>query len=321
MHQPTDDELGRVLRLWDVPFGRERRDLDLTGSPERTEWRTAVESSDGTVYVLEQIAAGKRDHRRRISNTLQTLHDRHVPAVEPYLATTYGSAIGETDGTYWQLMPFIEGVALPRPDYIWDEWRGEALADWLIALRGASQPLPAVLPEVFSVVEYYEGLLASYAKRLPKLHLELQPFVEHLRDRGFVAAHAELRPAFCHGDYHPMNVIWGETSLRSVLDWEFMGYKPEMYDVANMVGCAGMEYPEALLRGLVPAMLDRLRDADLFAPHSWRWFLDYLLALRFAWMREWVVRGEQDMINLELDFMFLLLDNREIILAKWEMLD
>lgn len=317
MRQPTADELRRILDLWGIPLATQRKDLDLTGSPERTEWRTAVESNGGKVYVLEQIAAGKRDHRRRISTTLQTLRDRHVPAVEPYLATTYGGTIGEVDGTYWQLMPFITGSTLPRPDYIWDEWRGEALADWLIALRAASEPLPAVLPEVFSVVDYYEGLLASYAKRLPKLHDELRPFADHLRSGGFVAAHGQLRTAFCHGDYHPMNVIWGEDGLNSVLDWEFMGHKPEMYDVANMIGCAGMEYPEALLRGLVPAMLRRLHEAGIFAPHSWRWFLDYLLALRFAWMREWVTREEQDMINLELDFMFLLLDNREIILAKW----
>lgn len=319
MRQPSSDELRAVLRLWDVSLGKERNDLDLTGSPERTEWRTAIESAAGKVYVLEQISAGKRDHRRRISATLQTLHDRNVPCIEPYLATAYGGAIGEYEGTYWQLMPFIEGVALPRPDYIWDEWRGEALADWLIALRGATSPLPAVQPEVFSIVAYYEGLLASYAKRLPKLHRELLPFHDHLLDGGFVAAHAGLPTAFCHGDYHPMNVIWGENGLRSVLDWEFMGYKPEMYDVANMIGCAGMEYPEALLRGLVPAMLRRLRDSGIFAANSWQWFPDYLLALRFAWMREWVTRQEQDMINLELDFMFILLDNRDTIRAKWEL--
>ena len=317
MRQPTADELRHLLVLWGVSFARERGDLDLTGSPERTEWRTAIEDTDGKVYVLEQIAATKRDHRRRISATLQALRDRSVPAIDPYLATSYGGMIGEIDGTYWQLMPFIEGVQLPRPDYIWDEWRGEALADWLIALCAASDPLPAVKPDEFSIVKYYQGLLTSYEKRLPKLRQELEPFVARLRDHGFVATHDQLRTAFCHGDYHPMNVIWQEDGIRSVLDWEFMGYKPEMYDVANMIGCAGMEYPESLLRGLVPAMLRRLRESGIFAETSWQWFLDYLLALRFGWMREWVTREEQDMINMELDFMFILLDNRETILDTW----
>ena len=318
MRQPTADELRHLLTLWQVPFARERRDLDLTGSPERTEWRLAVESTQGKVYVLEQIAATKRDHRRRISATLQALHNRDLPAIDPYLTTAYGGAIGEVDGTYWQLMPFIEGVPLPRPDYIWDEWRGDALADWLIALRVASTPLPAVRPEVFSIVTYYEGLLESYAQRLPKLHRELAPFAAHLRNGGFAAAHDQLRTAFCHGDYHPMNVIWGKDGLRSVLDWEFMGHKPELYDVANMIGCAGMEYPEALLRGMTPAMLRRLREAGIFAETTWQWFPDYLLALRFGWMREWVLREDQELINLELDYMFILLDNRETILAKWD---
>ena len=64
-------------------------------------------------------------------------------------------------------------------------------------------------------------------------------------------------------------------------------------------------------------MLRRLRESGIWAETTWQWFPDYLLALRFAWMREWVVREEQDMINLELDFMYILLDNREALLAAW----
>lgn len=317
MRHPTDDELRRILALWSISMGRERTDLDLTGSPERTEWRTAVEAADGSVYVLEQIAAAKRPHRRRIADTLELLRNREVPAVDPYLSTAYGGMIGEVAGTYWQVMPFIEGVPLPRPDYIWDEWRGRALADWLVALRRAATDLPPGPDDPFSIIAYYQGLLDSYARRLPKLRGELEPFVAHLVENGFVAAHEGLRTVFCHGDYHPMNVIWGEDGVRSVLDWEFMGHKYELYDAANMIGCAGMEHPEALLRGLVPAMLRRLRESGLFADDSWRWFSDYLLALRFAWMREWVVREDQEMINLELDYMFILLDNREAIRSAW----
>ncbi len=56
--------------------------------------------------------------------------------------------------------------------------------------------------------------------------------------------------SFCHGDLHPLNVIWGEKSIRAVIDWEFSGIKPEIYDLANMLGCLGMEDPANLFRPL-----------------------------------------------------------------------
>ena len=308
----SPEELARVLERWDLSFRRTRDDLDLTGSPERTEFRTAVEDHAGDVFVLERIPEAKCEHRRRISTVLFILAERGVPAIHPYIRNVREGTVTEHNGAYWQLMPFVEGVELPRPGCVSDQWRGRVLAQFLIELRRASTPLPAVPATPFAITNYLQDLLARFRRRLPGLAEELQPVVTYLR-KGFMDVHDALPTSFCHGDYHPLNIIWGARGLNSVLDWEFMGYKPEIYDLANMVGCVGMDRPEALLRGLAVSLLSTVRDAGIVESVSWAWFLDYVLALRFAWMREWVFRSNDEMINLELAFMFLLIDNREAI--------
>ena len=55
--------------------------------------------------------------------------------------------------------------------------------------------------------------------------------------------------AFAHGDYHPLNVIWTKAGIAAVIDWEFSGLKPEMYDAAILVGCLAWS-----IRGIWPAI-------------------------------------------------------------------
>ena len=37
--------------------------------------------------------------------------------------------------------------------------------------------------------------------------------------------------------------------LRALIDWEFAGARPRLYDAANCIGCAGFEHPSGLVRG------------------------------------------------------------------------
>jgi homoserine kinase type II len=312
IEQTPDSSIARVLQLWNVPLGRVRRDIDLTGSPERTEFRTAVEDTAGNLFVLERIGSAKCDHRRRISAVLFLLAERQVPALHPYLRTRREATIGECDGAFWQLMPFVEGVPLPRPAYIHDRWRGDAAGDFLLALRQASQVLPPVRNDVFSIIDYMDRLMTRFESRMPRLARELKPIRTFVAER-LKPIHDTLPVAFCHGDFHPLNIIWGEDRINSVIDWEFMGYKPELFDVANIVGCIGMEQPDALLDGFAPALAARLRKTPFAEDVSWLYLLDYIIALRFGWMREWVYRTDEEMINLELDYMFLLIDNHDAI--------
>ena len=313
-----DAVLEAILATWSIAFARRRTDIPLTGSPERSEFRTAVEDKAGRVFVLERIRAAACDRRRRINTLLRALAAAGVPAIHPYLLTTRESSIAEQAGAFWQCMPFIPGVPLPRPDYVFQAWRGRALGGWLVAMRRAVDGMPDLAPGTFSIKDYSRSLHARLTQIRPPVAEALREPLAFL-EQGLFQAHDGLPTALCHGDYHPLNVIWGEDGLNSVLDWEFMGRKPELFDVANMVGCAGMEQPDALLGDLVLNLIATVMQGGTCQPASWAWLVDYILALRFAWMREWVLRNDRRMIEQEITYALLLLDNRDLLRSRWQL--
>jgi homoserine kinase type II len=107
--------------------------------------------------------------------------------------------------------------------------------------------------------------------------------------------------------------------VRTVVDWEFCGWKPEIYDAALLVGCLGMEHPRFLNGDFVHGLLDRLRKNAFYAEKSWRSFFDFVLALRFAWLSDWLRRSDAEMIELETVFIGLLLENRDFFIRNWRL--
>ena len=318
MPSPTLDRgmFADLLASWGLRYARTRPEIPLVGSPERTEFRVAVEDMEGRVYVLERIAPEKRAWRRCINAVLLTLAERGLHAIHPYLLNRRESSITERDGTFWQVMPFITGEELPRPDYVFDARRGRKAAEFLLQLRDLSSALPMVPAQEFSIVDYARDLTGRFRRHRPALAQDLKQTRDFLESH-FAPIHDRLPPAFCHGDFHPLNIIWGTDGLNSVLDWEFMGMKPEVFDAANLIGCAGMDRPDALLADFVLSFIATLREGGFFRTPSLRYLPEYVLALRYGWMREWVKRDEREMITLELDFMHLLMDNRERIRERW----
>jgi len=122
---------------------------------------------------------------------------------------------------------------------------------------------------------------------------------------------------FSHGDFHPINIIWSKDDINGVIDWEFMGWKPEIYDLANLLGCLGMEDPPALVGDLVSSLLHDLEAGKFFCPVGWQSLLDFVIALRFAWLSEWLRKKDPEMIDLELVYLNLLVENHGDITASW----
>jgi homoserine kinase type II len=123
--------------------------------------------------------------------------------------------------------------------------------------------------------------------------------------------------AFCHGDYHPMNVIWSADDIKCVIDWEFSGYKREIYDAANLIGCIGVEDPRSLTGELVKSFISDMKIARIISKISWKYLVEFIVALRFAWLSEWLRRKDTEMISLELDYMRVLIDNKNILQKTW----
>ena len=130
-------------------------------------------------------------------------------------------------------------------------------------------------------------------------------------------AEHELPVHFCHGDFHPLNIIWGDHRINALIDWEFCGFKTEAYDVANLLGCIGMDAPENLTCGMALQFVKTLREKNFLSEKAWRWLPETIAAQRFAWMREWCFANDRDMMIQELDFIWLLLDNADLLRTKW----
>jgi homoserine kinase type II len=96
-----------------------------------------------------------------------------------------------------------------------------------------------------------------------------------------------------------------------------LGYKTEAYDAANLVGCIGMEQPQGITADLVYEFIQHLKQSAYLSDDSWQHFFELVLALRFAWLSEWLHRNDPDMVELEIVYIGMLLESRELLLRSW----
>lgn len=304
------DLLRAISRQWAINFVRLRPDLRLAGSPERTTWRSVVETLDNRLFVLEKIPSTLYGRKRQIISTLKKLHDQGMTPITPYRPDAGGECLPLVHHGLWQLCPFVAGVDLDRPIYAMDGWRGDAAAAFLIKLHDiCSRNRVSKDTPPFSIADYSRALFTTLSRRNPEVADGYRPFMDHLKTHLFTV-HDQLPTHFCHGDFHPLNIIWGETNIRAVIDWEFCGIKPEIYDLANLLGCLGMEAPQSLAGPFVYRLISRLRRSGIYSDASWKALPDLALAIRFAWLSEWMRKNDRPMIGLESDYMSLLLEHR-----------
>ena len=319
----NDLDISGIVSSYGIGFGKLREDIPLFGSPERTEYRVAFEDAGGKSFIFEEVAPERLEKKKAIARTLSALAlvDPTLP-IAPYLRHAGGEHILEIDDRYFQVVLYIEGVALDRTGYLGDDWRGIAAAEYLIGMRRASASLrpdeTGPIPGPFLLGPYTDELVGKIKRKAPDVLPGIMPGLDSL-GQSFFPKEASMSVAFCHGDYHPVNIIWSERGIAGVIDWEFAGPKAPLYDVANMVGCLGMEDPDALKGEIVVGFLRTLRTSDAFANDDWAGFPDLLLATRFAWLSEWLRFKDQGLIALETEYMNLILENRDFLGRIWQL--
>jgi homoserine kinase type II len=313
-----DRVIEEVLRLWGLHLSKIREDILIAGSPDRCLFRSVVEDREGKLYILENLEPRFISHKKKIAQALEFLAERGLSEVRAYLPLGEERNIATWQNQHWQVSPFVDGIPLERPAYAFEGWRGPVLADFLIDLWGRSEDITVFdRSQPFSIESFNHEFLSKLKPREPDLYERVRPAVDFL-EKEFLSVHDQLPVRFCHGDYHPLNVIWSEKGINAVIDWEFLGYKPEIYDIAMMIGCLGMEKPQSLTGDLVFGFLERLKESGLIAEISWSILFPFVLALRFAWLSDWLKRSDPEMIDLEAVYINLLLDNREIFTRSWE---
>ena len=315
----SEATLKSIALSWGIQLSRVRYDISVQGSPERTVFRVVLEDNVKNLFVLEQLLIKSLTVKRNIAKVLELLSQRQLACIRPYLVSVKGDFVVKHKSSFWQMAPFVPGVELDRRTYMHDKWRGPVLAGFLIELREKSKEIPFLdMKKIFSLKDYVYRL-AGHVKMYHDADKGEIPFVMDFLEKEFMPSYAKLPVSFCHGDYHPMNIIWSKDKMNTVIDWEFLGYKSEIYDLANLVGCIGVEDPLALSGELVRSFIAKIKKAQMISDVSWTYFLEFIVALRFAWLSEWMRRRDQEMIALEMDYMRLLIDRKTLLREHWDL--
>ncbi|WP_432738369.1 phosphotransferase [Maridesulfovibrio sp. FT414] len=295
-----------ALEPWGLTTLRRHNDRNIPGSPERAVSRSVIEDTENRIWLMERIAGTQVERRTDIAGNLQTLQESGMDWLLPYEKTTDGGFTAEVMGFPWQLSRFYESDELPRPEYVSDRERGTAIAGFVAQLRSHSAgKVMAGTDDGFTLIDYSRQLNTTIAERNPDVYKRLEPICERIFPK--MEKFPQLPKAFCHGDFHPLNVLWKGKQIGAVIDWEFSGLRPEIYDVANMIGCVAFEDPAALGVGLIPAFMDGLYKHTDIDDDSYESLPAFIPALRFAWLSEWLRKKDYEMLEMELDFMELLL--------------
>lgn len=319
MALPTDtDYLKPLLKNWNVDVSGVFPEAWIAGSPERTLCRMVIVDPGEQAFVLEEISSPSIGRKKEIAGLLGLLSQNGLAQVYPYRPDRQGEIITEHAGRYWQLRDYLQGSFLQRPEYLDESWRGVALADFLIGLHESSEKIQVNFrDDAFSIIRFIDDFEKKLKIHRSDLLEELSPVLACLA-QDFFRIHDTLPTGLCHGDYHPLNVIWSEDAILSVIDWEFCGLKPEAYDLALLIGCIGIEDPHALKGPLINGLLSRVEESGIYHEQSRACLLDLVMALRFAWLSEWLRKDDQEMVRLELDYLDLLLANRLKIKEAWK---
>lgn len=314
-----DNSITGAAARWNLTVTNIRRDIPIAGSPERCEFRFVIECDDAATYLLESVFDTDIHHKLNIISCLNFLSVKKLSYINPYICSVENGYIVDCDDRFWQLSPFVEGAVLSRPEYVFDKWRGEALAGFLIELEDKSQAIPFFKNiKPFSIKNYIHNLIPRIRKNDPEVLCKIEPVLCFLEKR-FMEVHDRLPVSFCHGDFHPLNIIWSKDAIRAVIDWEFLGVKPLIYDAANLAGCIGIEDPEGLAGELTFDFITALKDAGLISGLSREFFPEFVVAVRFAWLSEWLRHKDSEMIALETKYMNLLVDNSDMLKSAWKL--
>lgn len=309
-----------VKEQWGLDIQTIRMDIPIEGSPERTVSRTVFEDVSGKRFLLEKFSKQKHPLRDMVAKAVFYLNQHGLTQALAYKQSSSGQFLPFYKQGCFQVSEFLDTTGIKRPDYLMSPMVGESFAQFLVKLSSSAIGIEDKIrfSQPFSIKTYIYELFGQMKKHNPEIHDKFLVFLSFLEDT-FMESHDQLPLGFSHGDLHPLNVIWEDDQIKAVIDWEFVGIKPDIYDAANLVGCAGIEDPNGLGMPMVMQFLKTLRTNSLYSEQGWKFFPEYVLALRFAWLSEWLRKKDSEMLEMEEAYMKILMDNVEVIRSGWDL--
>jgi len=318
MKNNIESRLSTISDKFSINIKRSRPDIEMSGSPERTDFRSVIESEDGGLFLIECFELSKYKRKKIIAETISRLNINGLKKTIVYEKSVEGNFLFKEKGLAWQVCKFIKSDNLDRPDYVILPEIGAEFADFIIDLNHVSRKTNLINTDLpfFSIRNYIISIFAQINAHNPEIIHKINPVFKLLGNR-FFDKHDLLKEGFCHGDIHPMNIIWQEKKIVAVIDWEFMGIKPEIYDLANLLGCIGIDDPNSLGGNLVNELIEKLKKSGIYGNDSWDILVEFVIAIRFGWLSEWLRKKDTEMIELETDFMNLLITYCNDIKSHW----
>ena len=296
--------LGEVLQSYGITLVDVIDDEFILGSSERSNFRVVVRDDRNQKFILEEISQKQVSKRLSISKIIDKFAKLDLQ-VNPYIKTKLNEYVSEVNDGFWQVSVYLDSVVLHRQTYFNDAWRGELLAKFVADIQKVGADSGHDL-ERFDFKQFINKLVADIELNEPEVFKHLQPVINFVVEH-FYPVIDKVPSVFSHGDLHALNVLWGKDCMISVIDWEFCGKKPCLYDAALIIGCVGSEDPAARTSPFVKQFVTTLKEQKVFTDEVFELLPYFVLAVRFGWMSEWLRRNDIEMIEFELYYMNLLL--------------
>lgn len=310
----TEDE---IFDIWGIKLKKMDKKIDLFSSPEREFDRESFINEREDIYIVESILEEHLYHRKKLIDLYKYFDDKNFNYTKNYIKTLNGEFY-YLDEKVYLLRNYIKANSLNQEKYLKDVWRGEALAKFLIELKKVSKEISFIEKEEdINVKEHVYYLFEKLKKYRPTLAKQFEK-IKFLLEIDFFEKYDSLENGFCHGDLHPINVLWGQNKIVGVIDWEFFAYKKEIYDLANLIGCMGFENPSSLIDEITIELLNNIYKSKIYDELSIQYLMEFIIAQRSSWLSLWLKKEDRDMIKEELIYMEFLVDNITNIQNIWK---
>ena len=224
-------DLGAVDRISDYKRG------------SRNSPKMHIVSSMGE-FLLKRRAPGHDEYSRVVfAHSVQATLSEHRFPVAGLVSTTGGSTLVQHEGRIYELFRFITGKRFDKSNPAASE-AGRVLAHFHSILLNPHDD-PVVGDGTFHRSKHISEVLGSLSSILSthekSTELEgIDDTIAYIRQQYEISAEKvqklewnSLTPQIVHGDWHPGNMLYDDTEIIAVIDFDSLRLQPRVTDVAN----------------------------------------------------------------------------------------
>jgi len=121
-----------------------------------------------------------------------------------------------------------------------------------------------------------------------------------------------------HGDLHPGNILWKDDKVASIIDWQLFGLREELYDLAFLLGCIGIEEPDNFDSKWVNELIENFVEHAKPSKLAFSLLPELMIATRLNWLHKWVIiQDDKEIIEMEITLINIIITAANDIREKW----